>query len=301
MASVGASAYNWWWLAAVTNGTLGQFAKRSAESDANDLARRSEGLVGLSLETLEELNQAFNVTFNLTLSQIANPSVPAAFSLHKNVTLADNSEAGQCLPFWSLIQPERQVDFIIAWDDPSDSAPYSWNNGTDMYDMYVLANDTCLPFPTAPQPSTFLARNYTLKPTFFGCNTSLTTTGDSQSPIVLYMTNTPYSWYSKFSGFASTMSYEEFDGILTNVFDFVTQANGTLDAEWPTCIACAAIERSLERVGMERADICERCFERYCWDGTEHQLPQDFVFDPGLVLDPGYGFVEWNKSHPFSG
>lgn len=37
------------------------------------------------------------------------------------------------------------------------------------------------------------------------------------------------------------MSYTEFDGVLGNGFDLVTQGNGTLDAEWPTCIACAAI------------------------------------------------------------
>lgn len=296
--SSAAAAYNWWWLSAITNGTLGQFSKRSTQADTHSLARRSPPF---ELSIIESLNQAFNETFDLSLAQIANPSVPVAFNTEQNVTLADGSEVLQSVPFWSLIQPERQVDFIIAWDDDSDSNPYGWNNGTNMYETYVLAKEAGLPFPAAPPPTTFLARNYTLRPTLFGCNTSLTTTNDGQSPIVLYMANAPYSWYSNFTWNTFAMSYEEFDGVLTNSFDFVTQANGTLDSDWPTCIACAAIERSLERVGMERAEVCERCFERYCWDGTEDELPEGFVFDPSLVLDPGYGFLDWNKTHPFSG
>lgn len=170
-----------------------------------------------------------------------------------------------------------------------------------MWNTYNLAKAAGLPFPQAPPPTTFLARNYTLKPTLFGCNSSLTTTGDASSPIVIYLTNAPWSWYSNFSWTTMNMSYTEFDGVLDNSFNFVTMGNGTFDSEWAQCIGCAAIDRSLERMNMTRTDQCERCFERHCWDGTTSELPENFVLDPSLQLDPSMGFLEWTETHPFSG
>lgn len=97
MASV-AAAYNFWWLGAISNGTLGQFSKR-------------DELLGK--ESLETINEAFAKYFNLTLAEIANPSIPNPFDGGKeNITFADSSEAGQSDPFTPLIQPERRVDFM---------------------------------------------------------------------------------------------------------------------------------------------------------------------------------------------
>lgn len=97
------------------------------------------------------------------------------------------------------------------------------------------------------------------------------------------------------------MSWTEFHGVMVNSFDFITQGNGTLDSEWVQCIGCAAIDRSLERMGTKRTEQCERCFTKHCWDGTTTELPKDFVLDPSLQLNQSLGFVEWNKTHPFSG
>ncbi|KAK5047684.1 hypothetical protein LTR84_006349 [Exophiala bonariae] len=292
-----AAAWNYWWIAIASNGTLGNFAKRGVS--AATLNKRQSGY---SLETLEGLNEAFNQTFNLSLSQIANPSVPNPFGGDENITLADGSEAGQSIPFWSLIQRERKLDLIIAWDDDGgETRPNYWTNGTNVWNTYNLAKAAGLAFPQAPPPETFLARNYALKPVLFGCNSSLTTTGDSTSPIVLHLTNAPYSWYSNFSWPTQNMSWTEFHGVMVNSFDFVTQGNGTLDSEWVQCIGCAAIDRSLERMGTKRTEQCERCFANHCWDGTTSELSKDFVLDPSLQLNLSLGFVEWNKTHPFSG
>lgn len=191
--------------------------------------------------------------------------------------------------------------FRIAWDDDADDAPYGWNNGTNPWNTYNLAKAANLPFPEIPPPETFLARNYTLKPVLFGCNSSMTTTGDASSPIVLYMTNAPYSWYSNFTWTTFNMSNTEFYGVLDNSFNFVTQGNGTIDNNWVKCIGCAAIDRSLERMNMTRSSECDQCFQEHCWDGTTTPLPTDFVFDPSLQLDPSYGFLDWMETHPFSG
>jgi lysophospholipase len=171
-----------------------------------------------------------------------------------------------------------------------------------LYFTSVYAKQAGLPFPTVPPPTTFLARNYTFRPTFFGCNTSLTITGDNESPIVLYLTNAPYSWYSNFTWGDPLMSRTSFEGVLVNSFDIVTQGNGTLDTEWPACVACAAIDRSLARVGMSRSDQCEKCFSKYCWDGVAAEdnsavAGEQRVFDPSLVLNSTYGFEDWSKTH----
>lgn len=102
-----AAAWNYWWIAIASNNSLGQFSKRS-DSEITLEKRQS----GFSLDTLEALDQAFSQTFNLSLSQIANPSVPNPFGGHDNITLADGSEAGQSVPFWSLIQPARKLDLM---------------------------------------------------------------------------------------------------------------------------------------------------------------------------------------------
>lgn len=318
MSSV-ASAWNFWWLSAISNGTLGSFSKRDSQPQPRGRYDRSgpsskpstqsfsKRAASFDVSILETINQAFNTTFNLSVSQISNPSIPVTFEATDgsyNVTLADGSEALQSIPFWSLIAPNRHTDLIIAWDDDGDDEPYGWNNGTNMWSTAMFAQQANIPFPLAPTPSTMLANNFTQRPTFFGCDANLTTTKSVDSPIVLYMANSPYSWYSNYSWNAGAYSYEEFDGVLVNSGNIVTQGNGTLDAEWTACIACAAVERSLARVGMERTAQCERCFEKYCWNGQEapeSAWTSESVFDPSLKLDPSLGFDEWVKTHPFTG
>jgi lysophospholipase len=102
-----AAAWNYWWIAAASNNSLGQFSKRSAPS--GNIEKRQSAF---GIETLEVFNEAFNQTFNLSLSQIADPSVPNPFGGPDNITLTDGSEAGQSIPFWSLIQPERKLDLM---------------------------------------------------------------------------------------------------------------------------------------------------------------------------------------------
>lgn len=95
-------------IAVYSNGTLGQFSKRT-DTTKSIVKRDSQAL---SSVFLDELNNAFNQTFNLSIPQIANPSIPNPFGGKENITLSDNSAAGQAVPFWTLIQPERKVDLM---------------------------------------------------------------------------------------------------------------------------------------------------------------------------------------------
>jgi lysophospholipase len=294
------SAVNFWIIENESDGVLAPFPKRSISSPKKSAPVSQRDLSLFPNATLNGLLEAFNATFGLSAAEIShavwpNPWASTSTGTPRDLSIVDSSEAGQVLPLWSQIQPERSSSFIIAWDDNPDAEPYGWLNGTSLHNTYIAAKSAGLPFPIVPPPRTMLNKNFTTRPTFFGCDAVLTTTGDSRSPIVLYMANAPYSAYSNYTWTDSVFSNSQMYEIFDNSFNALTQGNGTLDAEWPECLACAVIERSLEKVGMKTTKQCERCFEKYCWDGTLDERDAG-VLDPGLALAPGVSFAEWNAT-----
>ncbi|KAJ9607997.1 hypothetical protein H2200_008076 [Cladophialophora chaetospira] len=299
---VAAAAFNFWYVEAKSNGSVGSFSKRSlALTDAAMLSRRA---AQFPAENALAIWNGFEEIFNLTLDEAMYPSVPNPFAgtnpaESEALQLTDGSETGQSIAYWGLIQPARKSDFIITWDNDQDQAPYSWNNGTNIYNTYIQARRHGLPFPEIPPPATFIKRNYTNQPVFFGCDTKYTTTHSLSSPIVLYLANSPYSAYTNFTWFQSKYTPVQMHGILVNGFDVVTQGNGTLDSQWSQCLGCAAIDRSLSKMSMKRPQQCEKCLEKYCWDGTYEDGADIPVVDLPLKLAPNVSYAEWNASHPW--
>ncbi|KAF2154503.1 hypothetical protein K461DRAFT_265908 [Myriangium duriaei CBS 260.36] len=132
-------------------------------------------------------------------------------------------------------------------------------------------------------------------PVAFGCDAKLTNSNDLRAPIVMYMPNAPYSAYTNYSYSFSSFSNEQIAVILTNSFNEVTQGNGTLDAEWPECLGCIAIDRSLAKMGIPRTAQCQGCILKYCWDGVEDDAMVSVV-DLPLALDPRLNFEMWNQT-----
>ena len=295
-----------WEIESLSNYTLGGFAKRDSTRAKHPRSLKRRDLS--PAPGLAPVVQAFNSTFQLNVSQIAPAYYPNPFAGVSSVNppsaqkpylhLVDGTESLQSLPFWGQIQPARGLDLIMAWDDSTDTPMYDWLNGTGVRNAYLRANAESLPFPIIPSVSTIINRKYNLRPTFFGCNSTLTTTNSPDAPIVLYLANAPYSAYTNYSGTQSQMSASQFSDVMVNSFNLVTQGNGTLDAEWPACLGCAAIDRSLDRVGMQRTAQCEACMAKYCWDGTEDDAKPGVV-DPSLALQPDLSFAEWRKTHDF--
>jgi lysophospholipase len=162
------SAWNFWLIESLTNNTEGQFAKR-------DLEKRQSRPDGDNPETLS-LIPFFESTFNLSLNDSLYGVYPNPFQGYNNslvdvetLELVDGSESGQTIPFWPLLQPSREVDFIIAFDG-SGETPYGWQNGTNMIDTYNAATSAGLKFPKVPNAQTFIDFQYNELPTFFGCN-----------------------------------------------------------------------------------------------------------------------------------
>lgn len=285
------------WSALRSSSSSSKLKKRTPIFEKNDI----NGIVAV-------FKSFFNYTLQeLTYTTIANPFRGTNFTQNTlwapdALVTADGSETLNALPMPVLARPERNVDFIIAWDNAED-VPLQWNNGTNLHTSYLqsLHNPQGpIPFPKVPPPTTFVARGYNSRPVLFGCDTSLTAAPEKghESPIVLYLANAPYSAYTNYSDSKSALSLEQTREVMVNSFNLVTQANGTLASDWPRCLACAAVERSRARLGMPRAASCTACFAKWCWDGTEDAGPVGEV-DLRMALNPGVSFAEWNRTHPF--
>lgn len=194
--------------------------------------------------------------------------------------LVDGGEDLQNIPLYPLIQPERKLDVIFAYDNSADTDE-SWPNGTSLvasYERQFLSIGNGTVFPYVPDATTFRNLNLTSKPAFFGCDaknlTSLTKKTNAlasaiyDTPLIVYTANRPFTYWSNQSTFKLSYDEDEVRGMIQNGFETATRLNLTLDEDWPVCVGCAIIRREQERKGIEQSDQCKECFSNYCWDGT---------------------------------
>lgn len=64
--------------------------------------------------------------------------------------------------------------------------------------------------------------------------------------------------------------------------DVQSQGNSTT---WPTCLACAVLQRGKERANVSVGEQCQKCFNQYCWDGTINTTAN--LYNPVLKLNNG--------------
>lgn len=229
-----------------------------------------------------------------------NPFYKSEFGISTNVTdsqylyLVDGGEDLQNIPIAPLIQPERNVDVIFAFDnsaDTNDSLP----NGASVVATYkrqfgIMNSDAS--FPYVPDTNTFLANNLTTRPTFFGCYASNLTSLSSIPPLVVYVPNVPYTTWSNTSTFKMTYSDKEKRKIIQNGFEVSSRYNLTIDSDWQKCVSCAIIQRSLESLNQTQPEECQRCFDNYCWDGSV------FEGDQELTTSANYTHANSNAGTP---
>ena len=201
-----------------------------------------------------------------------------------NLTLVDGGEDDENIPLHPLIQPLRHVDVIFAVDSSADTTTY-WPNGTSLVATYQrslngtgIGNGTS--FPSVPDQNTFVNLGLNTRPTFFGCNSSNTT---GPTPLIVYLPNYPYVYHSNISTFTPTYNTSTRDAVIQNGYDVATMANATTDSQWPACVGCAILSRSLERTGTPVPDVCTKCFQNYCWDGTLNSTTPA-TYEPVMTL-----------------
>ncbi|PYI05205.1 hypothetical protein BO78DRAFT_346155 [Aspergillus sclerotiicarbonarius CBS 121057] len=272
------------------------------ENNGYDIAATLRGVISeLSTNTTEgtEAVQMYSAVLKEFLSAVSsNSSVvngPAAydpnpfyqynkdsspFAQDTRLTVVDGGEDEQNIPLEPLIQRKRNVDVIFAVD--SSVQPY-WPNGTSLISTYErvlagLANDTS--FPSIPDAKTFVNLGLNSQPTFFGCNSSNLTT---PAPLVVYLPNHPVTYMSNVSQEVTSYNTSRRDAMIINGYNIATQANGTLDADWTTCVGCAILSRSFDRTDTTVPEACSQCFQHYCWNGTiDNRTPS--AYDPNVLL-----------------
>lgn len=191
----------------------------------------------------------------------------------RTLYLADGGEDGQNIPLLPLVH--RNVSVIFAYDNSADEN--GWPDGTSLvktYERQFSHQGRDVAFPYVPDQYTFRNLNLTSKPTFFGCDAkNLTSLTDNiyDVPLVIYNANRPFSYWSNTSTYKLKYSDQEKESMIANGYNVASRMNGQLDDEFAACIGCAIIRREQERQGIEQSKQCQRCFEKYCWDGTVYK------------------------------
>lgn len=204
----------------------------------------------------------------------------------ESLFLVDGGEDLQNIPLHPLIQPYRHLDVIFAIDSSADTK-YGWPNGTSLVATYERSMNTTgiengTAFPSIPDQNTFVNLGLNKRPTFFGCNSA---NMSGSSPLIVYIPNSPYIYNSNVSTFDPSYNNTERDAIVQNGYDVATLGNGTVDSQWPTCVGCAILSRSLEKTGTAVPDVCQQCFKKYCWDGTLNSTTPP-PYEPKIALTP---------------
>lgn len=136
-----------------------------------------------------------------------------------------------------------------------------------------------------------VAQNLTKQPTFFGCNAT------KDTPLLLYLPNAPWTGYTNYSYTLDQFTDEQLDIAFDNAFQVATYGNGTVDPDWPACLACAAIKGALQRTNTKLPSQCQECFDRHCWNGmTSSREVTDADFDLRPRLNTSLTYEEWNET-----
>lgn len=242
-----------------------------------------------------------------------NPFFKSQYSKPGNMTqdslllLFDGGLAGESVPLQPLLVKQRSLDVVFAFDLASDSNE-NWPSGASLrstYERQFTEQGEALICPHVPDTNTFFEKNMTARPSFFGCNsrnmTNLIKDG-VVPPLVVYVANRPNLFFSNTSIFKLAYTDSDKKNMVRNGIEVATMMNGTFDSEWRTCVACAIVRREEERQGIEQLAQCQKCFSRYCWDGS-YSSP-NFIHkvnftDTGLTNDPMELGVFPDKQPPY--
>ncbi|KAL7270149.1 Lysophospholipase 1 [Rhizina undulata] len=208
-----------------------------------------------------------------------NPKGNSSFANYSALELVDGGTDKENIPLWPLLQPSRSLDFILAVDSTSDNKLH-WPNGSSLVHTYRRITNNAsytqdiYPFPYIPGYDTFIALGLNQKPTFFGCDAANYSSKNLKiPPLIAYLPNAPWNFYSNTSTFKLHYTPIEVTAMLNNSGIATTQND---DKNWPTCLACAIIQRTKERAGQPIGDACGSCFHEYCWNGTLVEQTQDY-------------------------
>lgn len=204
------------------------------------------------------------------------------------LTLVDGGEDLQNIPYYPHLHPQREVDVVFSVDSSADTHS-NWPDGISPISTWErsklpIANGTA-PFPPVPDKDSFINLGLNSKPTFFGCDASNFSDPSSVPPLIVYLPNYPYVYAANVSTFQLSTSEDERDAIIENGWAVATMYNSTRESDWSVCVACAVLARSFHRTNTSVPDACEKCFDKYCWDGSINSTKVEDYF-PNFYTTP---------------
>ncbi|KAL4882306.1 lysophospholipase catalytic domain-containing protein [Aspergillus karnatakaensis] len=251
-----------------TSSTL--FNQALLQVNNTELRDRIQETLTSLLQTLDEAQSDIAVFRPNPFFKYNNSTNGNRNSNSDTLVLVDGGEDLQNIPLHPLLQPARKLDVIVAIDSSADTES-AWPNGTSLVATYQRYQNhpsmTSGGFPSIPDQNTFVNLGLNKRPTFFGCDPA-NRTGDQISPLIVYIPNAPYTDYSNVSTFDLAYETDERDAIIMNGYNVASMGNSSLDSNWPACLGCAVLSRSLDRTQSAVPQQCQDCLQRYCWDGT---------------------------------
>ncbi len=261
---------------------------------------------------LDLLQSAFNVSQpdeQLDISAVPNPfylvASPAANLTYPDaeetqLRLVDAGMDGEIVPLAPLAVPAREVDLIIVADGSADAID---NTPTGHSLVATVARNALLPSGTYDLPplpkttNTFVAQELNLHPTFFGCNGTAASLhsqpANASYPLMVYLPNYDPAGTTDISTVQTAYSRKAAEAFLDAAVGVASggrrSGKGTADAAWATCLACAVVERSRGKVGVDRTAACDECFQRYCWGEVESKQSEGLVRPAPTVEKRGGG------------
>ncbi|KAL3477393.1 lysophospholipase catalytic domain-containing protein [Aspergillus californicus] len=237
------------------------------------------------LETLDQAQNDIAVFKPNPFFHYSNSTIGNRNSHSDTLVLVDGGEDLQNIPLHPLLQAVRNVDVIVAIDSSADTK-LGWPNGTSLvatYQRSLQSNSSANgSFPHIPDQNTFVNLGLNKRPTFFGCDPT-NRTGDQPSPLIVYIPNAPYSFYSNVSTFDLAYETDERDAIIINGYEVATMGNASIDSNWPVCLGCAVMSRSFNRTRSAIPQQCQECLEYYCWNGTINSTAP-LEYEPILLM-----------------
>lgn len=258
------------------------------------LQLNSSGVSGvlykLAQSILEDIDEDDNDIAVYGPNPFANLTGNSTISKASFLSLVDGGEDNQNVPLYPLQQQVRGLDVIFAYDNSADT-DYNWPNGASIGATYARQFGTQgnhSMFPSVPDNNTFVNLKLNEGPVFFGCYANNFTTLRNQTgadddyvpPLIVWNSNSPYSYYSNTSTFKMTYTTDEVSGMIENGYNVATRGNSTEDSEWGACVGCAIIQREVERRGQNMSSQCQSCFNRYCWNGTLDATTPSSAYEP---------------------
>lgn len=227
------------------------------------------------------------------------------------LSLVDGGEDGQNVPLHPLVQPERNVDVIIAFDNSADT-PYSWPDSSALSTAYArqFSNQTRnIFFPAVPDKNTYINNELYKRPLFLGCYASNFTELRAKThspanytpPLIIWNSNGYYTANSNSSTLQMQYPDSQVLAMIQNTYAVATYGNGTMDAEYGACVGCALVQREVERRNGVPTEQCQKCFAKYCWDGKMNSTTPSAAQIMGMWASPNKKSSDSSGSGTVSG